>query len=46
VDLFRAANLPKSANVAVPAWLETFSIFAWLLGALGFALWKLRRIDL
>jgi len=46
VDLFRAANLPKSANTDVPAWLETFSIFAWLLGVLGFAFWKLRRIDL
>jgi Cu-processing system permease protein len=46
VDLFRAVNLPKSANVAVPLWLETLSIVAWLAGALGFASWKLHRIDL
>lgn len=46
VDLFRAVNLPKSANVAVPAWLTVFSVAAWLLGALGVASWKLHRIDL
>jgi len=46
VDLFRAVNLPKSANVAVPAWLDVLSISAWLLGALGVASWKLQRTDL
>ena len=46
VDLFRAVNLPKSANVAVPAWLDAISISAWLLGPLGCASWKLHRIDL
>ena len=46
VDLFRAVNLPKSANVAVPAWLGVISIAAWMLGALGFASWKLHRTDL
>jgi len=46
VDLFRAANLPKSANIAVPPWLTTLSIMAWLLGALGIASWKLHRTDL
>lgn len=46
VDLFRTVNLPKSANVAVPAWLETFSIAVWLLGTLQLASWKLYRIDL
>jgi Cu-processing system permease protein len=46
VDLFRAVNLPKSANVAVPAWLGAISITIWMLGALGFASWKLHRTDL
>ena len=46
VDLFRAANLPKSANVAVPVWLGVISIAAWMLGTLGFASWKLHRTDL
>lgn len=46
VDLFRAVNLPKEANVTVPLALEVFSIAAWLLIALGCASWKLHRIDL
>jgi len=46
VDLFRAVNLPKSANVAVPAWLGAISIAGWMLGALGVASWKLHRTDL
>ena len=46
VDLFRAVNLPKSANVAVPAWLGALSLATWLLGALGCASWKLHRTDL
>lgn len=46
VDLFRAINLPKSANVAVPLWPATLSISVWLLFALGGASWKLRRTDL
>lgn len=46
VDLFRAVNLPKGANVAVPFPLGVFSIIAWLLIAVGCASWKLHRIDL
>ena len=46
VDLFRAVNLPKEANVAVPMPLVVFSMAAWLLIALGGASWKLHRIDL
>jgi Cu-processing system permease protein len=46
VDLFRAVNLPKSANVTVPAWLLASSVLAWLAGPLGFAAWKFRRMDL
>jgi Cu-processing system permease protein len=46
VDLFRAMNLPKSANVNVPAWLEALSITIWVGGVLLLASWKLHRIDL
>jgi Cu-processing system permease protein len=46
VDMFRAVNLPKSANVAVPAWLLALSAFGWLAGSLGLAARKLRRTDL
>lgn len=46
VDLFRAVNLPKSANVAVPPWLLAFSVTGWLAGTLGFAAAKLRRTDI
>jgi Cu-processing system permease protein len=46
VDLFRAVNLPGSANVAVPAWLVALSVSSWPIGTLGLAAWKLRRTDL
>lgn len=46
VDLFRAVNLPESANVAVPPWLVALSLTCWLGGTLGLAAWKLRRTDL
>ncbi len=46
VDLFRAVNLPASANVAVPGWLVAVSATAWLGVALGWSAWKFRRLDL
>jgi len=46
VDLFRAVNLPKSTNVAVPPWLLVSSVVLWLGGPLGMAVWKFRRTDL
>jgi ABC-type transport system involved in multi-copper enzyme maturation permease subunit len=46
VDLFRAVNLPTSANVSVPAWLSALSASSWLAVALGLAAWKFRRTDL
>ncbi len=46
VDLFRALNLPRSANVSVPWWVTALSGSSWLTGSLILAVWKLRRTDL
>lgn len=46
VDVFRALNLPKSADVSVPGWLVGLSSFSWLAGSLVFAARRFRHIDL
>lgn len=46
VDLFRALNLPGSASPGVSPALTGLTVTLWLVGTLGLAAWRLRRLDL